>query len=1004
MVRVSSFMFIPGQRWISNNESELGLGLINSVDHRTVTIDFPASNEIRTYAMEQAPLSRISFALGDTIKSQSNKKYKVTGLEETDGIISYLVVDSEGLSGVLCETELSAAIKLNRPQDRLFTAQFDPEKAFILRHDTLKHKHRLSTSAVNGLYGARMSLIPHQLYIAHEVAQRPSPRVLLADEVGLGKTIEAGLILHHQLVSGRAQRILIIVPDALLHQWLVEMLRRFNLKFSLFNEKRCQSIDESFATEDNIEQDLTEDLNEYGETMNPFHSEQLILCSLNFLMENPHRHQQLIAGEWDTLIIDEAHHLKWSADNISPEYKLIDILAQNTPSVLLLTATPEQLGLSSHFARLRLLDPHRFHDLDIFLAEESHYAKLADTADSLINDKAISDYDINVLKEFIAHDDQYLLNQLSTADGNLLPQLKQKIVNLLIDQHGTGRVLFRNTRHVIKGFPERRVNGYALEPCLEYSILFEKIFTSDEKISQFSLELSRTFAELMLTPEFSYQTLKELGISILKDTPHWTQFDPRFNWLLQTLKELKSKKVLVICAHAQTALELEDFLKNKYAIRASVFHENLSIIERDRAAAYFADEEEGAQVLICSEIGSEGRNFQFSHNLVLFDLPLNPDLLEQRIGRLDRIGQKNIIQIHIPYIKESAQEILFHWYKEGLNAFAQTCPAGQGMVAQLGEDLISQLEKSRYEVDQVIELLDKAKPLYAELNMELQKGRDRLLEMNAFRKPVADKLIKEIQHIELESDLEDYMTRICDTYGVENIEHSAHSYVLQPGNHMLTPHFPELPADGVTVTFDRETALTHEDRLFMSWEHPMVTGAMDMVFEGEHGNVAISIIKNKKFTTGTVLLEMLFVVQCIAPAQLQIDRFMPAQLIRIVADKNNTDFSEKLSFEQCKSLVPVIDPHTCQQIVAGHKENLRAIIAHTESELTQNMPSLISTANEQVNEQLGEQISRLRSLQKTNPNVREDEITQLCEEQQQLLEYIQHPQLRLDGLRVIIAG
>ncbi|MDH5659465.1 MAG: RNA polymerase-associated protein RapA [Gammaproteobacteria bacterium] len=987
---MSSFDFVPGQRWISNSESELGLGLIKSLDHRTISIDFPASDELRTYAIEDAPLSRVTFAVGDSIKNIDNENFNVTALRENNGIITYEVTNAEAVTSQLCETELSAAIKLNRPQDRLFTAQFDPEKAYILRHDTLNKKHQLSTSQVTGLYGARMSLIPHQLYIAHEVAQRPSPRVLLADEVGLGKTIEAGLILHHQLISGRAQRILIVVPDALLHQWLVEMLRRFNLKFSLFNEERCRSLD------DDIESD--------EEKENPFHSEQLVLCSLDFLMQNPNRHQQVIDGEWDTLIIDEAHHLKWEVNNVSPEYQLIDVLAQNTASVLLLTATPEQLGPSSHFARLRLLDPHRFHDLELFLAEESHYSKLAETAELLIEDKSLQQHDIKVLKEFIPQENQDLLTQLTVATGDELSNLKQKIVDLLIDQHGTGRVLFRNTRHAIKGFPERQVKGYALEASNAYSSLFSKIFTTEEKKEQFALDFKRSYAELMLTPEVSYQSLKELGISILQKSPHWTNFDPRVPWIIELLKELKNKKVLVICAHAQTALELEDLLKNKHAIRASVFHEDLSIIERDRAAAYFADEEVGAQVLICSEIGSEGRNFQFSHNLVLFDLPLNPDLLEQRIGRLDRIGQKEIIQIHIPYIKESAQETLFHWYNEGLNAFRHTCPAGQGMVAQLGKELQSQLEHTSYNVDDVIALLDKAKPLYAELNDELQKGRDRLLEMNSFRKPLADKLIKAIKDIESDNTLEDYIIRACDAYGVDQSDHSLYSYVLQPGNHMLTPHFPELPDDGVTVTFDRETALVHEDRLFMSWEHPMVTGVMDMVFEGEHGNVAFSIIKNKAFTTGTVLLEMLFVVQCIAPAHLKIDRFMPSQLIRLVMDKDNTDYSDKINFEQCKSLVPTIDAHTCQQIVAGHRETLRKIIVQAESQLSQNIPVLITTAENETKEELGEQISRLRSLQKTNPNVRDDEINQLEDEKSQLLEYIQYPQLRLDALRLIIAG
>ena len=113
---------------------------------------------------------------------------------------------------------------------------------------------------------------------------------------------------------------------------------------------------------------------------------------------------------------------------------------------------------------------------------------------------------------------------------------------------------------------------------------------------------------------------------------------------------------------------------------------------------------------------------------------------------------------------------------------------------------------------------------------------------------------------------------------------------------------------------------------------------------------------------------------------------------------------DKLSFEDCKSLVPSIDTHTCQQIVAGHRENLRKIISHAESQLSQNLPVLIEIAEKQIEEQLGEQVSRLRSLQKTNPNVRDDEIKQLTNEKDQLREYIQHPQLRLDALRLIIAG
>ena len=111
-------------------------------------------------------------------------------------------------------------------------------------------------------------------------------------------------------------------------------------------------------------------------------------------------------------------------------------------------------------------------------------------------------------------------------------------------------------------------------------------------------------------------------------------------------------------------MTLENTLRTREGIRCTVFHEGMSLLERDKSAAYFADPDTGAQVMLCSEIGSEGRNFQFSHHLVLFDLPLNPDLLEQRIGRLDRIGQKNVVQIHVPYLQDTPQRTLIRWYHE----------------------------------------------------------------------------------------------------------------------------------------------------------------------------------------------------------------------------------------------------------------------------------------------------------------------------------------------------
>ena len=308
--------FIPGQRWISDTELQMGLGTVLSVDFRTVTVLFGATEEVRTYARQSAPLSRAAFAPGDRVRSHEGWSLEVQSVVERDGLLAYRGVREGGGETELREGELDNLMQLNRPADRLFTGQIDPEKWFVLRQRTRLRAAELAATDLHGLIGTRTRLIPHQLYIAHEVAGRYAPRVLLADEVGLGKTIEAGLILHYQLLTERAQRVLIVLPENLQHQWLVEMRRRFNLRFSLFDEARCDAAEES------------------DEGGNPFQSEQLVLCSLNFLAGQPTRFEQALEAGWDLLVVDEAHHLQWSPQGASHEYRCVEQLAGRTAGVL----------------------------------------------------------------------------------------------------------------------------------------------------------------------------------------------------------------------------------------------------------------------------------------------------------------------------------------------------------------------------------------------------------------------------------------------------------------------------------------------------------------------------------------------------------------------------------------------------------------------------------------------------------------------------------------------
>jgi ATP-dependent helicase HepA len=952
--------FIPGQRCISEAELQMGLGTVLAVEPRTVTVVFMASGETRTYARESAPISRVLFAPGDTVRSHDGRELKVQSLRERDGLVRYIGRDDNGHALELDESELDNFIQLSRPSERLLNGQIDADKWFELRYRTLQHLNRIAHDELYGLTGSRTSLIPHQLYIAHEVAGRYAPRVLLADEVGLGKTIEAGLILNQQLLTERARRVLIVVPETLVHQWLVEMLRRFNLHFRIFDQSRCESLDQEDADEEGSE-----------DRPNPFLSEQLVLCSLGFLAQNPDRLQQCLDADWDLLVVDEAHHLAWSPQRASPEYRLVEQLAANTRGVLLLTATPEQLGKASHFARLRLLDPDRFADFDSFVEEEKHYEPFARVVENLLNDEALDDAGRELVETTLAEgDNRELLDRLKPDTDDARARLD--LVEHLLDRHGTGRVLFRNTRAAVKGFPQRQVLDYPLSLPDDYAAVSARAAEH----------------QALLYPE-----------TLLPPGRDWTAFDPRIRWLHELLVQLRPAKVLVICAHASTALDIAATLKTKSGINAAVFHEGLSIVERDRAAAFFADIETGAQVLVCSEIGSEGRNFQFAHHLVLFDLPLNPDLLEQRIGRLDRIGQSETIRIHVPWIEHSAQQVMFGWVHRGLRALENTCPVGSAVFVQLGDELGQALRQQGNDIEQ---LLRRTRELTDELTEAMHRGRDRLLEYNSCRTHIAEALRDAALEQDQHSQLSDYMESVFDCFGVDSVLHSEGCLVIHPTDHMQGS-FPGLPDDGLTITYDRGIALAFEDAQFLSWEHPLVIGAMDMALAGETGNAALTAVTYKGVRAGTLLLECLYVLEAAPVESLQSSRYLPPTTLRFVIDENGRDHQHRLTHLLIGHSCTPVDSDTAARIVHARKPRIKAMMQHANEAAHEQTPAILLQARHDAEELLSKEINRLQALRLVNPSVREAEIEFYRAQLAALGRLIDSATPRLDAVRVIVA-
>ncbi|MGL1956985.1 MAG: RNA polymerase-associated protein RapA [Colwellia sp.] len=973
--------FKPGQRWISDSESDQGLGTVTTIEHRFVTIIFTATGESRQYAKATAPLTRVIFNAGDTIPSHEGWMLLVKSHQEDNGIITYQGIRQDTQQETsLKEVMIDHFLKFNKPHDRLLNSQVDRLDWFRLRKDSLRHQFEQQQSDLMGLTGARVNLIPHQLYIADEVGSRFAPRVLLADEVGLGKTIEAGLIIHQQLVSGRAQRILIIVPESLMHQWLVEMLRRFNLKFSIFDHDRCVETSQS-AEESDDEQN------------NPFSTEQLVLVNLGFITNNPKWYEALIAEDWDLMVVDEAHHLNWQQDKPSLEYQCIEQLSQVIPGVLLLTATPDQLGHESHFARLRLLDSDRFFDYQKFIEEESHYSEVADAANALVENLQLTTEQENTLSTLLKESDiSEQLIDLNHTDSAIQTKVRQQLLKQLLDRHGTGRILFRNSRNTIKGFPAREVHPVPLTMPEQYQETLNEFMLSD---CPESLAASKQ-AKYIFTPEMLFA----LGSGLDHQTGVWTDFDPRVEYLIDLLNSLKKEKVLVICAHAQTAIDLEAALRIKEGIRAAVFHEGLSIFERDRAAAYFAQDEDSAQLLLCSEIGSEGRNFQFAHHLVLFDLPSNPDLLEQRIGRLDRIGQTEIIRLHVPYFTDSAQHLLFDWYQQGMQAFEHTCITGRVVYEAFGQPLLSlALADQQLSAEK---LISDSWQKHITIKAELESGRDKLLELNSSGQGRAHELVEKIERADRKIDLPQYMFQALDVFGVQQDDKADNAIALNQSEHMLNSNFPCLPEDGTTITFDRETALVNENYQLLTWDHPMVRGVMDLVLSDEIGNASIGLLKNESLPTGTFFLECIFTIEATAPSHLQLGRYLPTTPIRVLIDKSGNNLADKVSESVLDNQLIPVKKQMALQLIKALKTQIGPLVTQAEGHAEQQISAIQTKALISMQEKLNQEQQRLTALKAINPSVRQAEIDYIAHQQSELTHYIDKAQLTFEAIRMIV--
>ena len=989
--------FKIGQRYVSQSEPTLGLGIVTEVQDRIVKISFPAVRDVRCYRSMGAPVDRFELSVGDTAKSEKGLSFTVESVKDVDGLLVYT-----GRGGrQMKESELSGKISIARPED-LFRAlrenRISNSAQFARRESAMELSCKWISSSVRGMIGPRTSMIPHQYYLCSRACDSSTlPRLMLSDEVGLGKTIEAGMIWHALKSRGRLTRTLIIVPETLKHQWLIEMKRRFNHLFTLVDEGYIKGL---FVNDDD-------------DRPNPFTIANDLICSIDFLIKQPALIEDLLKTNWDMVIIDEAHHLVCEDGFTSHEYLLANAVVQRSKGVLLLTGTPLQFQPESQFNRLKMLDPVRFSDYNSFIKDQDAYRKLVNELSKLPTDPG----------EQMSWDD---LNECVPKKSMIRPWLEQESaksmpadewIRRIVDAVGTGSVVFRNTRKGVGGFPKRVLDEIPLEPNQNYRDMVNVAAEND-------LDMSTD--------------IQENGLLCTSYSDAWA-LDERYVWLKGFLKEHANDKVLLICESIQVVQALETLLTEFMGEGAfSMFHENMTIMARDKAAANFS-RENGANLLIASEIGSEGRNFQFAHHLVLFDLPLDASLVEQRIGRLDRIGQTENIIIHVPYVKGSGQEVMFRWYHNGLNAFGTPMMSGGELFLKYTDELIAALADPKDLLQNFVDtVIPKVKKDCDTMRKNIEKGRDRLLEFNSRNPAKAKEITDEILKIDADQNLQTLVFSSLMDRGLE-IEKSKIKgcYVISMGTQVEAGSVPGMPksvgmvgtggggritqsvgnfeessgggdedsrfcdTSCLTVTFDRNVAMIHDEVDFVSLEHPLSQGVIDFETTLDNGAVSCNVWPNSGMRG--LMMQYNFAVDFSIAEEWGVSDIAGPRYLSVLVNPMGEDMSAKLDDlkNACFKDVPVPQGNAAVNMTLKYfgKDGLeiaRRIVSAKAKEYAEEAAAAVEARAEQEYQRMNHLLS-MRGKAGNNA-----QLQQLRKNALEWKKVISNPQLRLDAIRLLV--
>ena len=516
--------------------------------------------------------------------------------------------------------------------------------------------------------------LPHQLYALNRAVSRDRIRYLLADEVGLGKTIEAGLVLRELKLRGRVKRILVVAPKGLVRQWQAEMRLHFGEKFQFIEPSELAAFRQWRS-------------GGAGDEENLWRMHDQVICSLDSVKPlegrrgwsleqlstyNRERFEDLISASWDLVIIDEAHRMGGSTEQVA-RYKLGTALAEASPYLLLLSATPHQ-GKTDQFMRLmQLLDREAFPD------------------ESSVSRDRVRPFVIRTEKRTsINAEGQPLfkprVTRLQAVAWQARHGSQQRLYEAVTDyvRHGYNQAMVAKQRHI--GFLMILMQRLVTSSTAAIRTTLEKrqalLDTPQPQANLFENTSPDEWADLDgqsqvdLAIQSSGWELEKSEVEMLLNLARETEAagtDAKAEALLELIYKLQQEesdpalKVLIFTEFVPTQAMLADFLESR-GFSVATLNGSMDLEARTRAQQLFSQD---VRVLISTDAGGEGLNLQFCHVIVNFDMPWNPMRIEQRIGRVDRIGQKHVVRAINFVLEDTVEHRVRQVLEEKLEVIAQ---------------------------------------------------------------------------------------------------------------------------------------------------------------------------------------------------------------------------------------------------------------------------------------------------------------------------------------------